>query len=138
MKKLFGAVNFLSGLFLSLTPFVLFPVCDTTEKVMGCYYSGIFITCAGIFIALISLLSLFFSVFTKNFSLVIISAAALSCWLVPNKIIELGPCGLCANPAHPCQASTMPAVEIIIALIFTVCIAGIIFNFVKGDFSSRA
>lgn len=123
-------IIFPAGILLALVPFVLFPVCDFLRpdgSHMACYFSGIFITIMGVLIAFLSL--------PKKFPaarLILVMLCALSCWLVPNKIISVPPFGLCANPEHLCRASTMPVVGVLVIVIVAVCVACIILDFVRG------
>ena len=130
MKKYLLCLNLAAGIALALVPFVLFPVCGTLKPdgtPMGCHYSGIFITCAGVFVALLILINKF----TALYSVCSIVAAGL-CWLVPNKIIVVGMCGLCANPEHACRSATMPTVIVIAAVIIVSSTALLVMRLVTG------
>ena len=130
MKKSVLLLNLAAGIALALVPFVLFPVCGALKPdgtPMGCHYSGIFITCAGVFVALLLLINKF----TALYSVCSIVAASL-CWLVPNKVIVVGLCGLCANPEHACRAATMPVVSIVAAVIVIASTALLVMRLVTG------
>ena len=134
MKKSLLSLNLVASVALALTPFVLFPICEmlTTDGThMGCYYSGIFITCMGSLIAFLTLAVFLTRKFIALYAVSSIIAACL-CWLVPNKVIVLWMCGLCGNPEHACRASTMPAVSVIAAIIVVLCTALLVINLVTG------
>lgn len=119
------------SLVLALTPFVLFPVCDSLKADgthMACWYSGLLITAMGVLIFALSLLKGHTAVRTGA-SIV----SALACWFIPNRIITLQPFGLCAASDHACRASTMPVVGIIVIVIIAVSVSGLIVSFVKGE-----
>ena len=93
------------SLALVLTPFVIFPVCENLKpdgSHMGCWYSGIFITSMGILIFIFAFLALM-KKFPVIFS-ILSGAAAVICWLVPNRIFEIPPCSLCGDFSHACRA----------------------------------
>ena len=120
-----------SALALALTPFVLFPVCDSLRPDgthMACWYSGMLITFAG---ASILLLSLPKKLPALRLSLIVL--LAVLCWFVPQRIINFPPFGLCAAPEHACRASTMPAVGLIVIMIVAVSVSGLVMSFVKGE-----
>lgn len=127
LRKIFLAVS----LVLALTPFVLFPVCDTLTPEgahMGCWYSGILITVMGALIFILSLQKK-----QNSITFLLSMCAALSCWLIPNRIIHLQPFGLCANELHACRASTMPTVGITVVVLVALGVTGLVINFVRKD-----
>ena len=134
IQKFIWSVILIAAFVIILTPFILFPVCDSLRpdgSRMSCWYSGIFIISMGILIEIFSFLAIkikktfLCSIFTIVF--------ALMCWLVPNKIIDVEPLGLCSDLNHACRASTMPAVGILISLIILSCFVLLILNFLKGE-----
>ena len=130
MKKYLLCLNLAAGIALALVPFVLFPVCGTLKPdgtPMGCHYSGIFITCAGILVAILILINKF----TILYAVCSIVAAGL-CLLVPNRAIVVGMCGLCANPEHACRSATMPTVIVIAAVIIVSSTALLVMRLVTG------
>ena len=134
MKKSLLLLNLAASVLLMLVPFVLFPVCEMPKPdgtPMGCYYSGIFLTCVGVIITLLTLAVLFAKKFTALYSISSIIAACL-CWLVPNKIIVVGLCGLCGNPEHACRSETMPAVSVIAAIIVVSSTALLVMRLITG------
>ena len=134
MRKVLLHVNMLSGIVLGLSPFVLFQVCDTLKPdgtPMGCHYSGVFITCMGVLVALLSIAVLLSRKFIASYAVCSAAAASL-CWLVPNRIVVVSPCGLCGNPDHACRAVTMPAVGIIAAILIVSSTALLIMGLVTG------
>ena len=134
MKKYLLSLNLFAGVALGFVPFVLFPVCEMLKPdgtPMGCYYSGIFITCMGGFIALLTLGVFFTKKFITLYAVSSIVAACL-CWLVPNRVIAVGMCGLCGNPEHACRSVTMPAVSVIAVIIVVSCAALLVMNLITG------
>ncbi len=122
-------INAFAGVILALIPFVLFPVCESLRPDgthMACWYSGIFITIAGVVIAILSCVKRLRAV-----SFIASICLAVSCWLVPHKIIEISPLGLCANVSHSCRAEMMPAVGVIVCVVVCVNFAGLIMGFVR-------
>ena len=121
---------FLAGLGLALTPFVLFPVCEKLKPDgthMACWYSALLITLMGALIMLVS--------FVKKFDftrLILTSLFALSCWVIPNKIINIPQFGLCADYEHSCRAETMPVTGALVMLIVILCAVELVIKFVKG------
>lgn len=80
------------GAILSLTPFVIAPVCPPMANGMrmSCYYSGLLATGVGIGIIVTSLISIFVNNKIINIVLSIINIiAGLSVHLIPNKIIKI-------------------------------------------------
>ena len=141
MNMLFGALNALLGLALSLTPFWLAPVCSQMAPhggPMKCYYSGLFIVGVGAIVVVVALFALlrrgrgWFAVLA---SLVAI-AAAVACLLVPAGVIPLRGagwvCGLCGDASHACRAVTMPLVRKIAAAIVALNVVSLILSFVRG------
>lgn len=133
LQKVFVWANIVLGTILALTPFVLFPVCQSSKidgSNMNCFYSGIFVTVLGVSIAAFSFVKY------RVISAVLSSCAGVACWLVPNGVIRIAgenwACGLCADPTHACRAVTMPAVGVLVALIVAVNVISLIVNFVRG------
>ena len=135
--KIIILLNALSGIILILLPFVIFPVCGTLKSDgthMSCFYSGVFISCMGFLIVIFSCLAMFKKKFF-SVSFFISDFLALSCWLVPNKILNIEGIGLCANPSHACRASTMNAVLVMIIFIVILSFAALTLKFVTGDYN---
>ena len=130
-QKFISTVNSLLGLSMALTPFLLFPVCDSLRpdgSHMACWYSGVLVSIMGVCIFLLSLPGKF-----KAIRTVLSSCCALACWFVPNKIIAIQPFGLCGVSDHACRASTMPVVGVIVILVVAVNVSSLAVNFVKGE-----
>ena len=127
LRKIFLAVS----LVLALTPFVLFPVCDTLKPDgthMACWYSGILITSMGAAIFILSLPK------TQSYiRLILTLCAALVCWLVPNRIIAVSPFGLCGDVLHACRANTMIATGGIVSVLVMLSFVGLVMTFIRGD-----
>ena len=128
MKKYILSANVSLGLLIALSPFVLFPVCQSLRPDgthMSCHYSGVFITVMGVLVALSSLLSLW----RRNALWVVLAGAGgVSCLLVPYRVI-----GLCAMSEHACRASTMPAVWVMSCLVVVLCVVYLAVNFVSPN-----
>ena len=136
MQKFLSLLNAILGVALSLTPFVLFPVCaeprpDGTP--MNCWYSGVFLTVMGIVVVAFSLLS-FWGKLPALFT-VLSAVAAVMCWLVPNRIISLAgegwACALCSRPDHACRAVTAPVLGVLVMASALICVAALVLNFVQ-------
>lgn len=123
-----SALSLLSSIVLTLTPFVLYPVCQELAQDgtrMKCFYSGIFITIMGILIMLCLVLSYLGKL--PNISLAAASVLAFMSWLIPHEYI-----GLCANPEHSCRASTMPHAGVCVIVIIMLSVLCMIFGFILG------
>lgn len=141
MNMLFGALNVLLGLVLSLTPFRLAPVCSQMAPhgaPMKCYYSGLFIVAMGAAVVVLSLFALLrrgrgWAAVLAAFAAIV---AAIACLLVPAGVIPLRGagwgCGLCGDASHACRAVTMPLVRKIAAAIVAVNVVSLILSFVRG------
>lgn len=128
--KMFMKISAFAGVILALIPFVLFPVCESLRpdgSHMACWYSGIFITVAGVVIAILSCVKRF-----RVMSLIASMCLAVSCWLVPHRVIDIVPLGLCGDLSHSCRAEMMPAVGVIVCVVVCVSFAGLIMGFVRG------
>ena len=123
-------ITAIAGIILAMTPFLIFPVCDTLRpdgSHMSCWYSGVLITVSGALI--------FIMQFVKKFPalrLIITLCLAVSCWLVPQRIIDVAPFGLCANIEHSCRAVMIPSAGVIVIAIAAVSIAELVMIFVRG------
>lgn len=91
-KKIVNIIILLLGTVLALTPFVIAPVCPAMANGsrMSCYYSGLLVTCVGIGIVIISLVSVFVdNKISKIIFNIINILAGISVHLIPNKIIKV-------------------------------------------------
>lgn len=139
MKKILSTLGLLLAVVLALTPFVLFPVCETLTPMgtpMKCYYSGVFVTMTGIATILLALGTLFFKRGTPFFRILMI-IASFFCIAVPRGIITVkirgGVCGLCASAGHQCVTSTMPALWWIAGGIIVLEFFALLWDFVGGE-----
>ena len=106
-SKLLALIIMALGLFVSLLPWHIFPVCVPagTALPMKCYWSGQLASGLG---GLVSLVGLFMAC-TRSASLcaalgVMLAALGLLLMAVPVQLV-----GLCASPAMPCRQGTLPA-----------------------------
>lgn len=122
-KKIIPGITGLLSVIMALVPEIIRPVCSTGEKVMACHYTSIYIMITAIVICVFSLIDIISKKkASRIFRIIIAFTGALSCYLVPNKIITIGRIGLCANPEMACRAHTMPLVYIIAGIIALVSI----------------
>lgn len=146
-KKCVNILVLFLGLILSLTPFVIAPVCPamTNGMRMSCYYSGLLATYVGMGIVVISLISIFVENKIINIIFSIINViAGISVHLIPNKIIKLSIgmgkdgaprfMGYCMKDNMECiKHHTFTIVSILGILIAIISIVYIVYIFIKKE-----
>lgn len=123
-NKVTNAVIYLaSGILLMIGPHTLFPVCDTAEKIMKCFWATRAVNAVGGLIAFFGVVILLLkakdSVTVVNLCGI---AAGIAVILLPSVLI-----GGCAKDTMPCQALTFPAVYLISASVVLFSIGNLIY-----------
>ena len=132
MKKkiIFGALIFVLGLLIAIGPFTIFHVCkpEQSEMYMKCYQAARAELGIGIIISILGLLSaISASAKTRiglNISVVLNSVVA---FLIPSFLI-----GVCDGKHMHCHAVALPALSILSAVVFTLAVISIIYNYKDG------
>lgn len=118
-----AVVYLLSGILLMIGPYTLFPVCDTVEKIMKCFWATRAVNTVGGMIAFFGIALLLLkakdSVSVVNLCSVVAGTAAI---LLPSVLI-----GGCAKDTMPCQALTFPAVYLISAVVVLFSVGNLIY-----------
>ncbi|MBP1564893.1 MAG: DUF4418 family protein [Oscillospiraceae bacterium] len=123
-NKVTNAVVYLIlGILLIIGPYTLFPVCDTAEKIMKCFWATRAVNTVGGIIAFFGIALLLLknqdSVITVNLCSVVAGTAAI---LLPSVLI-----GGCAKDTMPCQALTFPAIYLISAVVILFSVGNLIY-----------
>lgn len=106
--KLFGALSFLFGILVALTPRYILPVCEFHGKSkMACSYTGQAELFIGLFLVAISI-GTFLSKSLDAFKWLMFVAffAGISVILIPEVL------GYCLNPQMPCNYGTVPILRL--------------------------
>ncbi len=148
-SRIIDIVGIVISLVITLTPFVLFPVCSgllPNGTHMKCHYTGIFVTSLGAVMTLVLIINLF--VKKKVFSYIsYIGAIVLSSfmYMVPHQVIKLGDkmklgweVGFCRmaikdGVVMTCFTKTKPALNVLIPTMILVGMVAIIFVFLGED-----
>ena len=128
-SKILGIVNAVCGLLVMLTPTVILPVCEDLVKTamgtfvpMRCHYTAQGEIQVGAVLALVG--GLIFVYGNKSETRGALSAVVLALGvaviLIPTVLM-----GVCANPDHPCNAGTKPALLLLGAVTMLLGAAGI-------------
>lgn len=123
-NKLINAFFYIiMGILLAVGPYTLFRVCDTSEKVMKCWWSvraetaiGGLLVFAGILILLLKSKEIQYAI---NLNTIATGIVAI---LIPSKLI-----GGCAKEMMPCRSLTFPSIYIISVAIIIFSIGNIIY-----------
>jgi len=116
------------GIIITLIPTVIFPVCDSSEMKMACYYSGQTEIGLGILIALLGIISVLFR--DRGIRAGIsISQALISVFVIlfPYKLI-----GLCKMETMACRLKTFPAIIVVGVLLIVIAGANAFYLLYKG------
>lgn len=123
MKKPWtNAVFYLiAGVFLAVGPHTLFRVCDTSEKIMKCWWATVAVNVLGGLIAIGGVITLL----TGAVSAVNLysTAAGVAAILIPSVLI-----GGCSKETMACRALTFPAVYFISAAVILFGIGSLIYS----------
>lgn len=110
------------GLLLAIGPYTVFKVCDTSEKIMKCWWSvrsetvlGGLLIFAGILVLILKKTEY---IFLTNLYNIAIAVAAI---LIPNVII-----GGCGKATMACRSLTFPAIYVLAAVTILFSIVNII------------
>ncbi len=152
-NKIMNIINLIMSLIITLTPFVLVPVCRGTlpnGTHMKCFYSAIFITALGAVMTIIYAINVFskkkICSYATNAIAIVITTAM---YIVPHQIIKLGDkmklgweVGFCRmamknGKEMTCFTNTQPTLNILIPIMILLSIIAIIFVFI-GDDNERA
>ncbi len=144
-NKLINIISVIVSLVITLTPFVLFPVCSGTlpnGSHMKCYYTGIFVTALGAVMTLILLINLLSKKKICSYSSYILAIVFSSLmYIVPHQVIKLGDkmklgweVGFCRmamkdGKVMTCFTKTAPALNILIPTMILISIVAIILVF---------
>lgn len=126
MKKIrvvFGLINLISGILLIIGPQTLFKVCESTEKVMKCYWSTRALIGIGILFIVFALLIFIFKSLGEQKVLSIINIFyGVVAILIPKILI-----GGCKAATMNCLSLTFPAVYLISSFIIVVSFGYLIY-----------
>ena len=115
-----------TGILTALIPTVIFPVCDSSEKKMACFYTGQAEIGLGIVIAILGLITVAIKSEDIRIGISISQIAnALLVILFPIKLT-----GLCGMDMMPCRMGTEPA--LIVAAIILIVISAINILYLNG------
>ena len=123
-NKIINALFYIiAGTLLITGPHTLFKVCDTTEKIMKCWWSTRAEAAIGGLIVFSGIILLFLkskdALQTINLSNI---AAGIAGILIPSVLI-----GGCGKVTMPCRSLTFPAIYVISAVIILFSIANLIY-----------
>lgn len=127
-RSIYSLLTVVLGLLVVLVPTVLFPVCDSSEMRMACYYSGQTAIGQGCLIVLLGVISFFFS--NKGVRAGISIAQLLNSILVliyPAKLI-----GLCKMETMDCRMKTFPAIIVVGTLLIVISLANSVYLILKS------
>lgn len=115
--------NILMGLALAIGPYTLFRVCDTSEKVMKCWWSvraetaiGVLLIFAGILIWVLKNKEALYALNLNNIATGIVAI------LIPSKLI-----GGCGKEMMACRSVTFPSIYIISGIVILFSIGNLIY-----------
>ena len=132
-NKFLGIYYILIGILLSVGPRTIFATCDTSEKVMKCFWSGRAEIGVAILLILIGLLFLILKLRENYFVLSIIGfALAVVAILIPSYLI-----GGCTNNMMRCRSITFPTIYLISIVTIVVSLISSIFYFRKNKEQSN-
>ncbi len=144
-NKIINIISVIISLVITLSPFVLFPVCSGTlpnGSHMKCFYTGIFVTALGAVMTLILVINLLSKkkiCSYASYTLAIVFSSLM--YMVPHQVIKLGDkmklgweVGFCRmaikdGKVMTCFTQTKPALNILIPTMILVSIIAIIFIF---------
>lgn len=120
-KRLFSVVYIILGLLLILVPTVIFPVCESMEMKMSCYYSCMAEIILGIIVVVIGIVTLFVN------DIISIVASVLQL-LLGVLAIFFPACitGLCKMSDMDCRRQTFPGIIVVSVLLIAVSVVNII------------
>ena len=116
------------GILVVLIPNAIFPVCESMEMKMSCYYSGQAVTGVGILITLLGIAALFIG--NENIRLGISIAQVLNAILVLALPLKLT--GLCKMESMDCRKATLPAWIVVSVLLIIINVAGVVLISIKN------
>lgn len=109
------------GLGIAIGPYTVFQVCDTSEKIMKCWWSVRAVTALGILLIVAGIFSLLFK---EKAALAAISlyniATSVMVILIPSVLI-----GGCMKETMPCRSLTFPAIYVMAGIVI---LFNILFN----------
>lgn len=123
-KRIVNAVFYIIlGIALAIGPHTLFKVCDTSEKVMKCWWSvraeiaiGSFLIFSGILILILKKAEFLLLANLYNIAIGVVAI------LIPSVLI-----GGCAKEVMPCRSLTFPSIYIIAAAVILSGIGNIVY-----------
>ncbi|MGN0687895.1 MAG: DUF4418 family protein [Oscillospiraceae bacterium] len=122
-KVINALVYLVLGVLLIIGPYTLFPVCDTAEKIMKCFWATRAVNTVGGMLAVFGIVLLLLkagdSVIAVNLCSI---AAGIAAILLPSVII-----GGCAKDTMACQALTFPAIYLISAAVVLFSVGNLIY-----------
>lgn len=105
-NKISGLIYIILGLFLAISPQLIFPVCATTEKIMKCHWSAQAEIGIGLIIVTIGILLILSKSSETQIFLALISAVSgIIATLIPTFLI-----GGCKKSEMLCRTSAFPAI----------------------------
>ena len=124
-NKIINAIFYIiTGALLIVGPHTLFKVCDTTEKIMKCWWStraeiaiGGLIVFSGIIILFLKNKGVLHTINLNNI------ASGIAAILIPSVLI-----GGCGKETMPCRSLTFPAIYIIGAAVILFSIVNLIYS----------
>lgn len=116
------------GILVVLIPHVIFPVCESMEMKMSCYYSEQAVTGVGILITLLGIAALFIG--NENVRLGISVAQVLNAILVLALPLKLT--GLCKMESMDCRKATLPAWIVVSVLLIIINVINIVWSVIKS------
>ncbi len=148
-SKIMNIISIIISLVITLTPFVLFPVCSgllPNGSHMKCYYTGIFVTALGAVMTLVLITNLFMK--KKVFSYISYTVAIIISsfmYMAPHQVIKLGDkmklgweVGFCRmamknGKVMTCFTKTQPMLNILIPVMILVGIIALILVFLGEE-----
>ncbi len=104
-----GVLSIILGVVVALIPNVLFPVCESMDKKMSCYYTSKAEIGIGVLIAILGLIYVFIE--NKDIRVGITIAQVLNSTLV--LLFPLAITGLCKMHTMACRVKTLPALIVV-------------------------
>jgi hypothetical protein len=135
-RLIIGIAITLLGLLLAVGTQTIFPVCETGENVMKCFWTGRAATGIGGVIAVIGILLLVFgNKRTRTGLLLSLVPIGIYAVLIPNLLI-----GVCGGAHMDCRALALPAITIIGAAVSVVAAVSAfwLFKTAKGKDTNEA
>lgn len=126
-KVCISILHIFLGLLIFLTPTVIFPVCEGEMK-MSCDYTGQAEIGLGILVALLGVISLFFSEKVRAGISVAVSGIGILTIAFPVKLI-----GVCGNNMMKCNAATRPMLVVLGILVIFVSVINTVYLLKKGE-----